>query len=129
MLDTKELAEYFNIPHQMRRGIFAQFPKWAGPPRAALIEDNHAPMMRVKEAPMHRTGTSARATMQEEHGLATGIAHLFPIHDMPSRKRQEAGFIGGDIGEKVSARHGLDVPKRAAKRNGFHAVSPSQNAR
>jgi hypothetical protein len=45
---------------------------------------------------------------------------------MPSRKRQEASLIGGDIGEKISARHGLDVPKRAAKRNGFQEVSPSQ---
>jgi hypothetical protein len=86
-------------------------------------------MMRVKEAPMHRAGTSARATMQEQHRLPARIAHLFPIHDMPSRKRQEAGFIGGDVGEKVSAWHGLDVPKRAAKRNGIHAISPSENER
>jgi hypothetical protein len=78
---------------------------------------------------MHRTCARAWPAMQKQHRLAAWIAHLFPIHDMPSRKRQEAGFIGGDIGKKVSARHGLDVPKRAAKRNGFQAISPSQNAR
>lgn len=63
--------------------------------------------MRVKEAPMHRAGACARPAMEEQHRLAAGIAHLFPIHDMPSRKRQEASLIGGDIGEKISARHGF----------------------
>jgi hypothetical protein len=64
-------------------------------------------MMRVKEAPMHRTCAGTRPAMQEEHGLPARIAHLFPIHHVPSGKRQEASFIWGDIGEKVSARHGI----------------------
>jgi hypothetical protein len=40
-------------------------------------------MLRVKEAPMHRTCARAWPTMQKQHGLAARIANLFPIHDMP----------------------------------------------
>lgn len=55
----------------------------------------------VEEAAMHRPCPGARAPMQEEHGLATRIAHLLPIHDMPFAKRQ-GPVSKGAISEEIA---------------------------
>ena len=75
-------AQRLDVGHEILCGVVfqaAQRPRSAG---TALIEDDHAPEIRVEEAAVHRAGARAGAAVQEQHRPAARVAHLFPIHDM-----------------------------------------------
>ena len=98
-------AQRLDVGHQVLGGVVLQAAERAGPPGAALVEDHHAPEIRVEEPPMHRAGAGARPAVQEQRRPSPRIPHLLPIHDVAAGQRQVAGLERADLGVQVAARH------------------------
>ncbi len=116
-LDAEVAAQGLDVVHQVVGGVLRQAAQRAGAPRAALVENHHAPEIWIEEAPMHGARARARPAMQEQHGAAARVADLLPIHDVARRKRQIAGLERSDFGEQVAARHGGGSYRRGGRGN------------
>jgi hypothetical protein len=92
-------AQRFDVLDEVGRRVLDQAAEGSGTTRAALVEDNHAPEIRVEESPVHRARACTRAAVEEEDGPPTGVADLLPVHDVTRRQWQIAGLERSDLGE------------------------------
>ncbi len=72
-------------------------------PAAALVEDDDPVEARVEETAVRRRGAGAGSAVQKDHGHATRIAGLLPVHDMTIVERQHAGRERLDVRIQVVA--------------------------
>src|SRR4051812_48009384 len=97
-------AQAFNVGDQIPGGVFLQAGMGSALAAATLIEQDDAIALWIEEAPHVCIRTATGAAMQEDDGLALGIAALFEIQFMQRGDAQLAGSIGSQ--RWIKAIHG-----------------------
>src|SRR5262245_63048436 len=95
-LDAERRAQTFDIGQQMGGRVVGNLAERYRAAGAALIENHDAPMLRVEEAPMHRSCAGAGSAVQKQRRGAARVPGLFPIHYMARVEPESSGSMGLD---------------------------------
>ena len=102
--DAEVAAQRLDVVDQQCCGISGQAAMRTRPARATLVEQHHAPVCRVEEAAMHRSGPGTGTAVQEQDRLSRGMADLFPVDRVAVADPKEAEVVGTDLGKQLAAR-------------------------
>src|SRR6201999_4104864 len=92
-LDAEVLAQALDVGHQMPGRVLDQAGARPAAAAAALIEYHDAVVVRIEELAGALVGTRAGTAMQEQRGLARGIAALFVVDLVHVRDTQIALLV------------------------------------
>ena len=79
LLGAQHQAQALDIADQMPGGVGLQAGVRRGTATAALVEQQHAVLLRIKQATVVGAAAAARTAMQEHRRLAGRIADQFPV--------------------------------------------------
>src|SRR5919197_769231 len=101
------LSKPLDIGDQVRRGVLGELCQRLGSTCPALIEEDDAIGMRVKEAALHGVAATAGPAMHKQHWHALRIATLLEIQLVQRRYPKITGLIGfdGRIEDVIDAVH------------------------
>ncbi len=105
-LDAEVLTQRLDVRDQMPSRVVDQRCMRLALAAAALIEEHDAVALRVEEAALLGTGTTAGAAVQEHHRFAAGVARLLEVQGMFGGYLEVAGSVGLDLRVKGAPRHG-----------------------
>ena len=89
-LNADELAQPLDVGDQVPGRILAQIGVRCAATAAALVKEDHAKALRIKQPPVPWRAAAAGATVQEDDRDPIGRADLFPIHTMHFGHSQHA---------------------------------------
>ena len=95
--------ELLHVSHEVASRVVLQVAQRHRPATAALVENDDAVVLRVKEAAMDGRRAGAGAAVEEHDRHTLGIAALLPIDRVTPVDRQHAAGVGRNLGKQVGA--------------------------
>src|SRR5262249_32393535 len=115
--DAEILADLLDVADKVPGRVLAELRMRRALAGAALVEEYHAVMARVEEAPIGRREAAAGTAVQEHDRHALGIADLLDVDRVEVGDLEVLGAIGLDLRKKFSEFHflRLEFESRAIK--------------
>ena len=111
--DPEVVAQQLEVGNQVPGGVGAEVGRVVARRRDAaaaisLVEQDDAVRHGVEQAPVVGRATRARPTVQEHHGLAVGVAALFPVDLVAAADLEHAGRVR--LERRIEGAHGSTLP-------------------
>ena len=106
LLDAEVLAQALDVLDQAPGGVVLQTGVRARTSAAALVEQRHAPLRRIEEAPHGRIDRPARTAVQDYAGLAAWVAAFFVVDFVRPARLHPAERERLDLAEEATAANG-----------------------